>query len=97
MTFTSNPPSRPGFYAWKDDDESDFAGIERKVFLHQQELCVKTDKGIFTVIEFGGLWCPLFPADELEKAFREGESMGKWREPEQSWLQSNTRKLVEGI
>lgn len=107
MQFTSKPPDKPGFYAWKATNKGfiDLVDIQRR------------DLDVIETEFNKGEWCPLLPAEEIEdlqreltllksnmkkvveKAFREGVKAATtcgWTTDENLWLQSNARKVVEG-
>ena len=79
MTFSPNPPTVAGAYWWKEDVEDCPLSL-RDVFKHRDALVVRIRDGdLFTVQEFGGLWCRLVPVDGYEAAFREGHKHGHAR------------------
>lgn len=90
MTFTQTPPSTPGFYAWKIKPDAKSIAV----FHLKTEAEIRAQNS-----EPYGLWCKLVPAEEVEKAFREGYTAGDIgvRPREQEWQQSNARKVVEGL
>ena len=69
MNFTSTPPTTPGFYAWRLKAEPE--NIRCSIYTAEDiEPC--------TVPEVNriGEWCLLVPAEEVEKAFKEGYGIG---------------------
>lgn len=86
MTFTTNPPTTPGFYAWKwhEIDEPTARYLSQEI--------------IDAVCSFYGYWCRLVPAEEVEKAYREGahHSMLLQAEIDYEWNHSRARQVAEG-
>jgi hypothetical protein len=77
MTFTTTPPTVPGFYVWKPTKDSELQAIILSYDKSLSQLCRMTDRGNDNVPRHGE-WCRLVPADEyvkkeeVEKAYREG-------------------------
>lgn len=86
MTFTPNPPTKPGFYAWKKDHEGPVTLIEVYQIGDGSLSYDFADRLQFNcnVDRKHGLWCELLPSSEVvtkeqhEKdvgeAFREGHT-----------------------
>jgi hypothetical protein len=69
MTFTSTPPTTPGFYAWKSRAEiNDIDAVVLKTRWQVNTLYA----GDVPVTVLKGVWCRLLPAEEVEKAYIEG-------------------------
>jgi hypothetical protein len=88
MTFTSTPPNRPGFYAWKLFDKD----IPKLTWV------LPGDDGVLwrdgKAITTNGLWCRLVPAEEVEKAYK--EAIGEFEKNAQWWWErSNAKKVCE--
>lgn len=91
MTFTKEPPTKPGFYAWRSEPSGKPMALTVQawmrgliVFAHPQ--CMPP-----TVQELGGEWCRLVPADEIEKAWNECARCDGI-----SWYYSRARRVMEG-
>lgn len=99
MIFSPTPPTVAGAYWWKEDVDDCPLSL-RDVFKHKDALVVRIRDGdLFTVQEFGGLWCRLVPVDEVEKAFKEAISEFEKNEYDSLqwwWERSHARKVVEG-
>ena len=65
MTFTKQPPTTPGFYAWRMLPE--IKTVPVTVAKIDGQLCASIPALIGK-----GEWCRLVPAEEVEKAYREG-------------------------
>lgn len=84
MIFSNTPPDKPGFYAWRYSATGDDAMV-------QADYLRTFNKTWFIGKEF----CPLLPAEEVEKAWYEGrDTAGESRND--AWSKSNARKIVEG-
>ena len=91
MNFTTTPPTTPGFYAWK---------------LHERDLpipCwVTTDGESFwrdgKYPATNGYWCRLVPAEEMEKAYKEGSSLVNLHPSHINsiWNYSRAKQVAEG-
>lgn len=106
MKFSSTPPTEPGFYAWKRNENS------RVEAIHLVEDPESLSPSRLHLRDFNhdpyGLWCRLYPSGELvpkeevEKAFREGVERGRTMDglyisQDALWLSSRARKVVEGM
>ena len=102
MTFTKTPPAKPGFFAWRDaipgyQDEPcaveiyDSAG---RLFA-DKEGKIWSDK---LWPAWGGEWCRLVPAEEIEEAWDESLSVTglKGADPKLMWESSRAKKVREG-
>ena len=106
MTFTTTPPTTPGFYAWRETKqlpeklirvryETEFGAS----LLACYEPCIMGTK----VEELGGLWCRLVPAEEVEKAWDEGLVTDKLEKltyaqltRDELYLKSHAKLIAEG-
>ncbi len=101
MTFTSTPPTEPGFYAMKYGENSSvfptevYKGSDGYLY-YGKSYPLNNHNELF--------WCRLYPSDELvpkeevEKAFREGHAAGGidiHSNTDKDWLSSRARKVVE--
>lgn len=86
MIFTTTPPTTPGFYAWKPSEDgtlvTDYYDAE----------------SIMEGFEEGGLWCRLVPAEEVEKAYKEGSSLVNLHPSHINslWNHSRAKQVAEG-
>lgn len=63
MTFTTTPPTTPGFYAWKIDRKDPVTSV-REIFNPCSDVLI--DRGSdLQPKDVGGLWCRLVPAEEV--------------------------------
>lgn len=103
MTWTDKPPTRAGDYRWRKDDST------RPILVEVLE-CPETggfraysaehDGDFVCHPFFHGLWCgPLVPAEELEKAHREGwEAHEQWEyDYPADWNNSRAKRVMEGL
>ncbi len=88
MTFTKEPPTRRGFYAWRTNDQT------KPGFYHLINVVnPQSYDGV------GGEWCELVPRDEvvpnweIEKAYEEGL---KDFNSNSSWTYSRAKRVMEG-
>lgn len=101
MTFTTTPPTTPGFYAWRETKqfpeklirvryETEF-GVS---LLACYEPCIMGTK----VEKLGGEWCRLVPAEEVELAFLEGANLpiGRYVANSQAYDNSRAKLIAEG-
>ncbi len=79
MNFTKKLPTKPGFYAWRTNDQTE------PQFYHLINMAKP-----WSYASVGGEWCRLVPADEVEKAYREGWAEGY------SWNQDGHPDCVNG-
>lgn len=97
MTFTTTPPTKPGFYAWRSckGDDRDFTGT---VWRGVDELWASVEGRVDIVSNFSGEWCRLVPAEEVEKAYREGahHSLLLQAEIDYEWNHSRAKRVMEG-
>ena len=65
ITFTTTPPTTPGFYAWRSckGDDRNFSGTVWKGA--DGELWASVELRVGLVSEIGGEWCRLVPAEEV--------------------------------
>jgi hypothetical protein len=108
MNFTSEIPTKAGFYAWKR--VIDEAPLPHRVVLFGGVLRVVFAPGTIPVEELGGLWCRLaaedecVPKEEVEKAWSEGAAHGLFAYVKDDpivalkpmWLNSRAKRVVEG-
>ena len=91
MNFTTTPPTTPGFYAWK-------------LFVREiaNPCWVTTDGESYwrdgKYPATNGYWCRLVPAEEVEKAYKEGarHSMLLQAEIDYEWNHSHAKQVTEG-
>jgi len=94
MTFTSQKPTVPGAYWWKDETDTHLVNVKPnpagELWAHGTD-CI-------------GEWSPrLVPVEEVEKAFVEGH-LSDYLKPNSSardaaiecWEESRARRVVEG-
>lgn len=85
MTFTKTPPQQPGFYVWREGEIS------------PTKLRIIRLTDIEPLIELcGGEWCRLVPAEEVEKAYREGMKGMNNVAVGMSYDFSRARRVAEG-
>ena len=104
MTFTTTPPTKPGAYWWRFST-LDVALLCQIVLLEDNRLYSRSHNGTALVSEMGGEWCgPLVPAEEVEKAYKEGWHEHLFQVTEESTLHgvragyeaSRARRVTEG-
>lgn len=73
-TFIAKPPTKPGWYLWQQYPNIDVVRVAEVqqdehllITLVSECSCAKGDPRTL-----GGLWCRLVPAEEVEKAYKEG-------------------------
>lgn len=100
-TFTPEPPTKPGAYLWKHGRNSGACVVE--VSDEQTFLWCRMAGDIRGHVpeKFGGLWCRLVPAEEVERAFREAvESYYDSAYPSPTaddlWKTSRAKRVMEG-
>ena len=97
MTWTDKPPTRAGAYWWKDNQYA----------LEHLALVVDTGNGRLAKygcplsgFDLSGLWCgPLVPAEEVEKAYKEGVKTALNSPPYNGadwWTNSRAKRVMEG-
>lgn len=70
MNFTTEPPTTPGFYAWRINSNDTKVSV-REIFYPVKDVAI--DRGSdLQPKHVGGEWCRLVPAEEVEKAYSEG-------------------------
>ena len=97
MTFTTTPPTTPGFYVARHK----VAKYESLADVYQAvggNLAVAINGYVGELKEFGEYeWCRLVPAEEVEKAFYEGWSCDGVLYPYvQCWNDSHAKQVAEG-
>lgn len=97
MTFTTIPPTTPGFYAWRAD--SGYSSECKELYDYKGEAF--QFGGIYhgySASKIGGEWCRLVPADEVEKAWDEGAKMHVNEEMvlQRNWMNSRAKRIAEG-
>ena len=80
MKFTNEVPKKPGAYWWKGWPDD-----------HGHELVYVTNTAICS--KWGGLWCRLVPAEEVEKAYKEGH----FATHEEGYYNSRARRVAQGM
>ncbi|MCC6415090.1 MAG: hypothetical protein IT582_04190 [Opitutaceae bacterium] len=89
MTFTSEPPTTPGFYAFKSSHDS-FIGVDQ----FDLEMIEESRNLI------GYEWCRLVPAEEVENAYREASSYFNGAKSDcsslRAWQDSRAKQVAEG-
>jgi hypothetical protein len=94
MTFTTTPPDRPGFYAWRRNSESP---ITLAVVVENSESWRAGAIPVEHCHLNGGEWCRLVPAEELSESWREGRSsVFSSKGLEIDWEASRTKRVMEG-
>jgi len=97
MNWTSIAPTKPGFYAWKRETESEIWPVKVRAFGPPNNLVARIDDELELVSEIGGLWCRLVPAEEVEKAWWEGYKDGWHKTPDgEAWNNSRAKRVMEG-
>lgn len=96
MNFTTEPPTTPGFYAWR------FAlGCPLKL----REIAAACEGYLDSAtLEWanliGGEWCHLVPAEEVENAYREASSYFNGAKSDcssqRAWQDSRAKQVAEG-
>ena len=95
MTFTTTPPTAPGFYAWRHIPDESVAQAFHVREWYGELYGVGCNK---TVVEMGGEWCRLVPAEEVERAW----NVCKQYNPPPSdvqqyrWNNSRAKQVAEG-
>lgn len=84
MTFTTQPPTKPGFYRWRSESE-DKRNLCASVVKHRDDFWAHIDRWFEPVMKFGGEWCELVPKSLVEEKDREierlrGEIRATWEE-----------------
>jgi hypothetical protein len=76
MNFTSTLPTQPGFYAWKQIESDSPIAVNLRWFTcpGNQAFTDYLKDPIHDIepSDARGLWCRLVPAEEVEKAWKEG-------------------------
>lgn len=93
VEFTDQKPTRVGVYYNTHDPEDEPRAIE---VVEHTILGLIGQFGNDTIVTFEGLWsAPLVPVTEVEKAYKEGQTMLALRTDH--WPNSRARKVVEGV
>lgn len=93
-SFTSTPPTTPGWFAWKQPD-----GQMGSLYLNQRDLDCRLTMTAFERMKLE--WCRLVPAEEIEKAWDESRE-GKYNNAydswsfDTSWSDSRAKRIMEG-
>ena len=100
MTFTKTPPTTPGFYAWREiSDEKPQATADVYLTEAGKLACIIHGRVGF-LEDFGGEWCRLVPAEEIEKAWDESREShithGGWFAFDFEWKDSRAKRVMEG-
>lgn len=99
-TFTPEPPTKPGWYLWKCDEVSNDV-IACSVERSGDKMWVSIRDECYQVTAWGGLWCRLVPAEEVERTYREAvESYYDSPYPSPTaddlWQTSRAKRVMEG-
>lgn len=101
MNWTKTPPTKPGAYWWRinrDDPSPDL--VHAYPCGRSLVFASLISSGDDRTVHIGGEWCgPLVPADEVEKAFKEGLQTRidyDGGSLEQLYEASRARRVVEG-
>ena len=91
MTFTPEPPTTPGFFAWKPFSE--YQGVFEVYHIENQDDCAYAERR-------NGLWCRLVPVEEVKKAYLECFANRIWSDIEDEndtvWDRSRAKRVMEG-
>lgn len=99
MNFTTETPTKPGIYAWKATHE--YSSVLKRMTRSSEHAELRTDSGTL-VTNMGGLWCRLVPAEEVEKAWRDGFSCGAYASrlthitADGAFAESRAKRVMEG-
>lgn len=85
MTFTSTPPTKPGFYAHRYKPEGELALF----ILNVEDIAKGRGPSL-------GEWHRLVPAEEVGKAYREGWALEDYIDTEDAWPHSRAKRVMEG-
>jgi hypothetical protein len=102
MTFTTTPPTTPGFYAWRKHA----LGVPVAAIVSWNSKlsafnCELSDASVGSVDRMNGEWCRLVPAEEVEKAIQEyatamGQSEFIIQSADRWWNDSRAKRVMEG-
>lgn len=72
MNFTTEPPTTPGFYAWRLNQDHPIETIHIVSDDNPESNGAARIGRYLSLRETHGEWCRLVPAEEVEKAYRKG-------------------------
>ena len=97
MNLTTETPTKPGFYAWKSGEYGAVLLVD--LYLATSGRLVCTRDGFTDMLDEmeqqEDQWCRLVPAEEVEKAFREGYQCGVDDDCD-AWSLSRAKRVMEG-
>lgn len=99
MTFTKTRPKKPGDFRYRESDSGD--GKLGELFWDCGKLIFSCQDFSEDIRFLKGKWCgPLVPAEEVEKAYKEGfQDRNAYTNTEfetESWGHSRARRVAEG-
>lgn len=107
-TFTAEPPTKPGWYLWRESkqDDGSWPSLVRVHWFDDDKDSVEVydESSGMTAFpaDLGGLWCRLVPEEDVERAFVEAQSIDykNCAVPNYAGLtrfeKSRARKVMEG-
>lgn len=98
MTFISTPPTKPGFYAWRENKDWDSIAMTLVEDPDDEKLgLVRVGDWEAKPVPKSGEWCRLVPAEEVKKAFEEGfEAADRFDLADDCFDLSHAKKVMEG-
>ncbi len=95
MNFTTEPPTTPGFYAWRLNQDHPIETIHIVSDDNPESNGAARIGRYLSLRETHGEWCRLVPAEEVARAFYEG--MEAYASEEKNlWNDSRAKQVAEG-
>lgn len=104
MNFTTETPTKPGFYAWKSGEHGAVLLVD--LYLATSGRLVCTRDGFTDMLDEmeqqEDHWCRLVPAEEVEKAWRDGFSCAAYASrltyitADGAFAESRAKRVMEG-
>ena len=98
MNWTTTPPTKPGFYAWRENENWDSIAMTLIENPNDEKLgLVRVGDWEAKPVPKGGQWLRLVPAEEVMEAYSEGfRDADIFDIAPDGWPRSRAKQIAEG-